>query len=211
MIFFNITSQNDSLTTEEFHGYVDAMTTCFYCRRTIHNVQSFNILFFPLEEVRKFKGYYDYIKIPIIDCFQYYERFDNCPSFYCNNCNCNYPAYSNSKIIKVPKTLIINLNSGRGLEYNINITFEEYLDLKNFVCSFGSPNYYKLKVISHFGSNDDGGHFIAYCKNCNVAKWYKFNGQFVDEVPFDDVINRGMPYVLFYSHIETQNDDDIYD
>ena len=203
------TSQNDSLISEEFHGYLDAMTTCFYCRRTIHNVQSFNIFFFPLEEVRKFKGYYDYIRIPIIDCFQYYERFESYPSFYCNNCNLNYPAYSNSKIIKAPKTLIINLNRGRGLEYNISVNLEEYLDLKNFVLSSDSPNYYELKgVISHFGSNDDGGHFIAYCKNCNDAKWYKFNDQFVDECPFDDVINKGMPYVLFYSYIENQNDDD---
>lgn len=203
------TSHNESLISDEFYGYLNAMTTCFYCRKTIHCVQSFNILFFPLEEVRKFKGYYDYIKIPIMDCFQYYERFDSYPSFYCNICNCNYPAYNNTKIIKAPKTLIINLNRGRGLEFNINVTFNEYLDLRDFICSFDSPNYYELKgVISHFGSNDDGGHFIAYCKNSNDCKWYKFNDQFVEECPFDDVINKGMPYVLFYSHIETQNEDD---
>ena len=58
-----------------------------------------------------------------MDCFQYSERFDYFPSFYCNNCNCKYPAYSNSKIIKAPKTLIINLNHGRGLEYNIKINY----------------------------------------------------------------------------------------
>ena len=40
------TFHNDSLINEEFYGFVDAMTTCFYCRRTIHNAQSFNFYSF---------------------------------------------------------------------------------------------------------------------------------------------------------------------
>ena len=206
--FINYCSnQNNSIISNEFYGYTDNMTTCAFCTRTIHNIQLVNILFFPLEEVRKFKGYYEGIRVPLLSCFEYYEKYEMYPSFYCNNCNFCYPAYSNSKLIKAPKSLIINLNRGKGLEFNVNVSFEEYLDIKLFICSYDSPYYYELKgVISHFGTNDDGGHFIAYCKNSNNCKWYKYNDEIVEECNFEDVVTKGMPYVLFYSHIEVGDD-----
>jgi len=208
--FINYSSnQNNSIISNEFYGYTDNMTTCCFCRKTIHNMQLVNILFFPLEEVRKFKGYFENVRVPLVNCFEYYEKYEMYPSFYCNNCKCCYPAYSNSKLIKAPNSLIINLNRGKGLEFNVNVTFDEYLDIKQFVCDMDSPYYYELKgVISHFGTNDDGGHFIAYCKNSNNCRWYKYNDEIVEECNFDDVVTKGMPYVLFYSHIEVENDDD---
>ena len=195
-------NQNNSIISNEFYGYTDNMTICAFCRKTIHNIQLVNILFFPLEEIRKFKGYNENVSIPIINCFEYYEKYETFPSFYCNYCKNSCNAYSNSKLIKAPNTLIINLNRGKGLEFNVSVTFEEYLDIKQFICSYDSPNYYELKgVISHFGSNDDGGHFIAYCKNSNNCKWYKYNDEIVEECNFNDLLTKGMPYVLFYSHI----------
>ena len=206
--FINYCSnQNNSIISNEFYGYTDNMTTCTFCRRTIHNIQLVNILFFPLEEVRKFKGYYEGIRVPLLSCFEYYEKYEMYPSFYCNYCKYCCPAYSNSKLIKAPNSLIINLNRGKGLEFNVNVSFEEYLDIKLFICSYDSPSYYELKgVISHFGSNDDGGHFIAYCKNSNNCNWYKYNDEIVEECNFEDVVTKGMPYVLFYSHIEVGDD-----
>ena len=210
-------NQNNSIISNEFYGYTDNMTICAFCKKTIHNVQLVNILFFPLEEVRKFKGYNENVSIPIINCFEYYEKYEMFPSFYCNYCKNSCNAYSNSKLIKAPNTLIINLNRGKGLEFNIGVTFEEYLDIKQFVCSYDSPNFYELKgVISHFGSNDDGGHFIAYCKNSNNCKWYKYNDEIVEECSFNDLLTKGMPYVLFYSHIVVDDienplyNDDLY-
>ena len=207
--FINYCSiQNNSIISNEFYGYTDNMTTCAFCTRTIHNIQLVNILFFPLEEVRKFKGYCENIRVPLLSCFEYYEKYEMYPSFYCNYCHNCCPAYSNSKLIKAPNSLIINLNRGKGLEFNVNVSFEEYLDIKQFICSYDSPYYYELKgVISHFGTNDDGGHFIAYCKNSNNCKWYKYNDEIVEECNFEDVVTKGMPYVLFYSHIEVENDE----
>ena len=207
--FVNYSSnENNSIISNEFYGYTDNMTICAFCRKTIHNVQLVNILFFPLEEVRKFKGYNENANIPIIDCFQYYEKYEMFPSFYCNYCKNTCNAYSNSKLIKAPNTLVINLNRGKGLEFNVNITFEEYLDIKQFVCSYDSPNFYELKgVISHLGTNDDGGHFIAYCKNSNNCKWYKYNDEIVSECNFKDLLTIGRPYVLFYSHIMVEDDE----
>ena len=195
-------SNNNSIISNEFYGCFNSMTTCFNCRSCIHNIQSVNILFFPLEEVRKYKNHSIKEKVSIIECFEYYEKYDMYPSFYCNMCRFNCPAYSISKIINCPKTLIINLNRGRGIEFDVKVTFEEYLDLQKFIVNPGSPYYYELKgVISHFGSNDEGGHFIAFCKNSNNCKWYKFNDEIVEKCSFKDVLTKGMPYVLFYSHV----------
>jgi ubiquitin carboxyl-terminal hydrolase 8 len=197
-------SNNSSIISNEFYGCFNSMTTCLNCKYSIHNIQSMNILFFPLEEVRKFKNHNVNEKVSIIECFEYYEKYDMYPSYYCNICRYNCPAYSITKIINCPKTLIINLNRGRGIEFDVKVTFEEYLDLQNFIINPDSPNYYELKgVISHFGSNDEGGHFIAFCKNTNNCNWYKFNDEMVEKCSFKDVLKKGMPYVLFYSHVNT--------
>ncbi len=197
------TNKNKSIISEEFNGYINSLSMCAVCGTIIHNIQSYNILFFPLEEVRKFMNYNNNNNVMIKDCFQYNEKLDSYPSFYCNNCKNLCVNYNMSKLIYGPQTLIINLNRGRGLEYNVNITLEEYLDLRDFIFATESPYYYELiGVICHLGSNDEGGHFIAYCKNSNNCEWYKFNDQLVNKCTFDEVTKIGLPYVLFYNYIQ---------
>jgi len=197
------TNKNKSIISEEFNGYINSLSMCAVCGKIIHNIQSYNILFFPLEEVRKFMNYNNNNNVMIKDCFQYNEKLDSYPSFYCNNCKNLCVNYNMSKLIYGPQTLIINLNRGRGLEYNVNITLEEYLDLREYIFATESPYYYELiGVICHLGSNDEGGHFIAYCKNSNNCEWYKFNDQIVNKCTFDEVTKTGLPYVLFYNYIQ---------
>ena len=195
---------NNSIITEEFHFYTNDMTTCSFCNTTINNVQTNNILFFPLEEVRKFKGYFNNY-VSIYDCFEYNER-QTSSSFHCNACKNDSIAYSMTKIALSAKTLIINLNRGHGMEFNVNIVFEEYLNIRKYVYMNESPYYYELTgVICHFGSNDDGGHFIAYCKNCDDCIWYKFNDGIITKCSFSEVCQKGMHYVLFYSYIQMED------
>jgi ubiquitin C-terminal hydrolase len=195
-------SRNKSIISDEFYGFENSMTRCGNCQTIIHKVQAINIVFFPLEEVRKFFGY-KVNCVRINECFEYYQRSDLIPSFFCNYCQYNTQGVSQTRFVNLPKTLIINLNRGKGLEFNINIIFEEYLNLRKYVYSPDSPHYYELTgVITHFGDNDSGGHFIAYCKNCNNCEWYKYNDQFVTICNFNEVVNNGLPYVLFYSYIQ---------
>ena len=197
------TSKNKSIISEEFNGYVNSMSMCAVCGELIHNIQSFNILFFPLEEIRKFMNYNN-DKVMITDCFKYYQKQDSYPSFYCNSCKNLCLNYNMSKIVYSPQTLVINLNRGRGLEFNVNIVLEEYLNIREYIFAPDSPYYYELTgVISHFGGNDEEGHFIAYCKNSNNCEWYKFNDQMVTKCAFDEVTKIGLPYVLFYNYIKT--------
>ena len=195
------TNNNNSLVCEEFYGCTNSMTTCAICKTTNHNVQVLNILFFPLEEVRKF--IYSENSVKIEDCFLHYEKQEIYPSYYCNNCRQLFPAYNQTKLIYAPPSLIINLNRGKGLQFNVSIEFEEYLDLRNYVYAQDSPNYYELVgVICHLGSNDMGGHFIAYCKNSENTQWYKYNDGIVNNASFNEIKKAKLPYVLFYSYIK---------
>ena len=54
-------------------------------------------------------------------------------------------------------------------------------------------------MVSHFGSSDMGGHFIAYCKHRTLNEWYCYNDAVVTRL--NDQINgykNGVPYILFY-------------
>ena len=193
-------NENKSIISDQFYGSINSMTICGFCKVAVHNVQTINILFFPLEEIRIFKNYSNNNYVQIEDCFEYYERQEIYPSCYCNNCRQLYPAYNQSKIIYTPPTLIMNLNRGKGLQFNVNIQLKEIIDLRNYIFYSESPYKYELVgVICHYGTNDMGGHFIAYCKNSNNSQWYKYNDAIVTKISFTEI--TGLPYVLFYSYI----------
>ena len=194
--------QNNSIIINEFYYYQNRMETCGNCFNTSPKVQSNNILDFPLEEVRKFKGYIDNL-VSIKDCFEYNQREQTFNDYYCSKCNQVTTFRYKTQIISAPKTLVINLNRGKGIEYDVKIKLEETMDIREFVFMNNSPYYYELTgVICHFGENNNAGHFIAYCKNSNNCKWYKFNDAFVEECPFTEVQEKGLPYVLFYNYVD---------
>ena len=93
------------------------------------------------------------------------------------------------------------MNRGKGLEFNVKICFEEYLNLYNYIELKNTGfNYRLIGVITHIGENGMGGHFIAYCREPGINLWRKYNDSFVTDVQdFNkEVINFANPYLLFY-------------
>ena len=181
------------------------MMTCYNCKKTSHNIQCYNILIFPLEEVRKFKNRTQNI-VKIEECFEYYEKDENMTGanqIYCNNCKTMANSINKTKIIVGPNVLVINLNRGKGLEFDIKIALKEFLDLKKFIFYEKSPNYYELiGIVTHFGPSSMGGHFIAFCKSFVDQKWYRYNDAQVNSSSFEEASTTGVPYILFYSFIQ---------
>ena len=194
-----------SVISNLFYGMYNSMMTCLNCNITTHNVQCYNILIFPLEEVRIFKGRNNNI-VDIIECFEYYQKLDYMTGqnqIYCNNCHAMANSCNTSKIIISPNVLVINLNRGKGLQFDVKLTFKEYLDIRNFVYYKESPNYYELiGIVTHFGPSSMGGHFIAFCKSFVDYNWYKYNDAKVDISSFQEASTIGVPYILFYSLIK---------
>ena len=199
-------SKNKSIILDIFYGCSNIVTYCINCGSELHNVQVNNIIFFPLEEVRKYKNYNKETIVTINDCFEYNQKYDTYQSFYCGSChNDNSTAISFTRNLYTPKVMIINLNRGKGIQFNVKFNYEEYLDIKNYVFGKDSPYKYELVgVICHFGESGMGGHFIAFVKHFGNygCKWYKYNDAMVNECTFGDVQKSGMPYVLFYSYID---------
>ena len=105
-----------------------------------------------------------------------------------------------------PQILILLLNRGKGIEFNVKINFVDNLDLSQYIEYANMGSKYKLiGVITHMGESGMGGHFIAYCLDPITKQiWHVYNDAIVNEVhDFQkEVINYAMPYLLFYQKIQ---------
>ena len=204
---FNIFSTHyinnyNSVISNIFYGAECHTTKCFSCNAITYNIQCFNILIFPLEKVRLFKRFNQNQPITIADCFECHrnpELFFGENQIYCNNCNLNSNASTQNFFVYGPNVLIINLNRGKGIQFNVKLNFELYLDISNYVCNNNGPKKYELiGVVQHYGESSMNGHYIAFCKSKFDKNWYKYNDSIVQKVNYNEMYSSGIPYVLFY-------------
>ena len=145
--------------------------------------------------------------VNIYDCFDYDRRpniMSGQNSIYCNYCKVNCSAMMTTYLTIGPEILILLLNRGKGIQYNVKIDFGENLNLYNYIELQNTGFNYKLiGVITHYGESSMSGHFIAYCRDPITGLWHKYNDSIVSDVNnFQyEVINVGMPYLLFYQKI----------
>jgi ubiquitin C-terminal hydrolase len=191
-----------SIVSDIFYGMYNSRMKCYSCGVVTHNIQCYNLLIIPLEEVRIFKKRpQNYVTIR--ECFEYYQKSDFMTGqnqIYCNNCKQMANSENNTTLLVGPKVLIINLNRGKGLQFNVTIDFNEYINISDFLFFKKPYIYYELiGVVTHFGPSSDSGHFIAFCKSFVDKRWYKYNDAIVTPCSFQDTKNTGVPYILFYS------------
>ena len=207
--------KNKSIVSEIFYAINCNSTQCLNCKKIIYNFQTYFFITFPLEEVRLFKKQFwsnqmiqnsniNYKEVNIYECFEYDRKLNLMNgenSMYCNNCKITSNCLMSTNLVTGPEVLIIILNRGKGIEFNVKINFKENLNLYSYIEKKDSGYNYKLiGVITHLGESGMGGHFIAYCLESISGKWYKYNDAFVDEVKNfqKEVIDYAMPYLLFY-------------
>ena len=145
--------------------------------------------------------------VTINDCFQYNEKmefFTGDNAMYCNECRIQCPASYCTKLCTAPSVLVIILNRGRGIEFNVKLEFYEDLFLDYFVENKVNGTKYKLiGVVTHLGESGASGHFIAYCRSPIDYQWYRYNDDIVSKVVNvnDEIMNYAMPYILFFQNI----------
>ena len=214
-------AKNKSIISDIFYSINCSITECLNCKVKIYNYQTYFFMTFPLEEVRKFKNennfnninQFNYFNncmninnnsVNLYDCFNY-DRKRNIMSgdnaMYCNYCKKTSNSCMYTNLVTGPEILILLLNRGKGIQFNVKIYFEENLNLGNYI-EFQNTgfNYKLIGVITHIGESSMNGHFIAFCKDPISEKWFKYNDAIVTEInDFQkEVINFGMPYLLFY-------------
>ena len=206
-------NSNQSIISDLFYGVNYNITQCGFCNTQSFNYQTYFFLIFPLEEVRIFKSQnnfnYNYNcfannEVNIYDCFFYDQKINYMTGsniMYCNFCRQTCNTSMRTILSTGPEILIIILNRGQGIEYNVKINFLEVINLENFIEMKQTGCIYKLiGVITHIGESGMGGHFIAYSKNPISNEWNKYNDSIVTPVNNfqKDVIDFAMPYLLFY-------------
>ena len=228
-LMFNLFTQdfinsNKSIISDLFYGVNYNVIQCS-CGVSSYNYQTYFFFVFPLEEVRIFKNQNNFNnnfnnfnnnmninnnEINIYDCFCYEQKITYMTgqnAMYCNYCKntcnsqmCTYLAFG-------PEIIIIILNRGQGIQFNVKINFFETLNLYNFIeFKETGVNYQLIGVITHTGGSDMSGHFIAYCKSPISNSWFQFNDAVVNEVDQahfkEKVIDYAMPYLLFYQKMK---------
>ena len=209
----NFASKNQSLISDLFYAVKCSITECLNCHNKLYNYQIYFFIVFPLEEVRKYKiqcnNQFNIMnnEVNIYECFEY-DRKNNIMSgnnsMYCYNCRLNCNGSMFTYLVTGPEILILLLNRGIGIEFNVRIAFVEFLDLNNYIEYKNTGTQYKLiGVINHIGENSISDHFIAYCRDPITEKWYIYNDDIVNEIKNfqNEVINFANPYLLFYQKI----------
>ena len=166
-------------------GYMNVMLLCQPYFSSIQNINS----------------------VTLTDCFDYNQKIEVMSgenSMYCNICKNQESAFYQTYLVNSPEIIIIILNRGKGIEFNVKLEFSEILNIKNYLKCNDSPYNYKLiGVVTHLGESGASGHFIAYCKSPIDEKWYNYN----DDLCFlvtnfkEQVIDYAMPYILFYQKV----------
>ena len=216
--------KNKSIISDIFYSINCSITECLNCHVKIYNYQTYFYMTFPLEEVRKFKNQnninninqYNYFNnyminnddsVNLYDCFNY-DRKQNIMSgdnsMYCNYCKKTSASSMYANLVTGPEILVLLLNRGKGIQFNVKINFQEDLNLYEYI-EFKNTgfNYKLIGVITHIGESSMNGHFIAFCKDPITEKWFKYNDAIVTEINNfqKEVINFCMPYLLFYQKI----------
>ena len=121
---------------------------------------------------------------------------------FCNICKLLCDSEYTSTIFSSPNILVLILNRGKNNIYKVNLDFQEYIDIRNYVLtSNNEPLIYNLyAVITHLGESGPNAHFVATCKSPIDNIWYRYNDAMVNPINnfVKDVVNFGTPYILFY-------------
>ena len=222
--FFYEFQKDVSIISDIFFGFNETTNVCLNCKNNYnsknmanpicYNYAIFNVIIFPLEEVKKFK-YGDVLKnnflsknkynvVNLNDCFNYNQKtdlFTGDNKNYCNICKQLWDSEYTSKIFSAPNILVLILNRGKNNMYKVKLDFQETIDISNYVITSNGPIIYNLyAVITHLGESGPNAHFVATCKSPVDNIWYRYNDAMVNRINnfFKDVTNFGTPYILFY-------------
>ena len=180
------------------------MCQCHNCQALTYNFQIYYYLFFPLEEVRKFKSNYNNIinELNLSDCFDYARsenimKDDN--AVYCNYCKQISPNSMRTMLFSSPEILIIILNR----ENDIKINFDFILNLSNYIETKDNNMFWNFELTGIVGkdnTNEANDEFIAYYKGYYDNNWYKYDKTTVEPINRfrSQIIGTFIPYLFLY-------------
>ena len=220
VVFFNFineyTSGNNNIIPKLFFSLIENVSLCYGCNSKKFNYQIVFSLEMPLEIIyNKIKGNQiinpnQKKKLNLIDCFSNYNEenyFTGEDAMYCNICQKQMNSAYYKRLYAVSPILIIILNRGKANQFDCEVDFDEQINLQPYLLDSSINVSYRLfGVVTHFGTSDMGGHFIAYCRHRILNEWYCYNDAAVTRLTDQqNGYKNGVPYILFYESEQGNN------
>ena len=201
-------SENNNIIPKLFFSLIENETICNGCNTRKYNYQIVFSLELSLEVIyNKIYGNQNMNigkkTLDLLLCLSNYNEtnyFTGENAMYCNICQKQQESIYHKRIHSLSPILIIILNRGKGNQFDCDVNFPDHLNFQQNVINPSINVSYKLiGVVTHFGTSDMGGHFIAYCKHRVLNEWYCYNDAAVSKLsdPKNEYKN-GVPYILFY-------------
>ena len=201
-------SENNNIIPKLFFSLIENETICNGCNTRKYNYQIVFSLELSLEVIyNKIYGNQNMNigkkTLDLLQCLPNYNEtnyFTGENAMYCNICQKQQESIYHKRIHSLSPILIIILNRGKGNQFDCDVNFPDHLNFQQNVINPSINVSYKLiGVVTHFGTSDMGGHFIAYCKHRILNEWYCYNDAAVSKLsdPKEGYKN-GVPYILFY-------------
>ena len=215
--FDSFITQNKSPICDILYGINKITSTCLNCKIAIYNFQCYNLLYFPLKEVknvtvlrkkRENKNFDEekYI-LNLEDCFalnEQIERFSGDNKMYCNECKDLHDTDYQSMLYTTPLVLPIVLNRGKNnLDFTEQLNFGLDLDIKKYIHNkmLKHGKYYLIGMVIKSEEHGISDHFIAYCRMDKNSKWFCYNDALVSECnDIENKLKNNFPYILFYHY-----------
>jgi len=175
--------KKDQKIFEIFYGFNENIIQCKNCKKKNFSFQIFNVLNLPI-----IKNNNDKI-INLEDAINYYQEKQNNKNNCQFNCCINNDIEIQTKIIGLPKILIINFKRVGELSfYNHKIKIDFNLEMGKLIHNknYSNYNYELIGFINHLG-NEYSGHNIAFCKNFFDDHWYQYNDSLIKNVNVYDI------------------------
>ena len=191
-----------NIINDLFIGYYQNKYKCIKNPKYIFSINTDSFILFDLEKI---SNYYENRILSLDDCFCY--NFDRTyqTSFYCSICKKEENNNTNDMIFEPPKILVLILDRGKGKRFKGKVTFEDELDIKDYI---DKDNYkinskYKLIGVStHSGTSSSSGHYTACCLTDN-GDYYYFSDTYCYKIKDMNKLNENEPYLLFYQQKNT--------
>lgn len=175
--------KKDQKIFEIFYGFNENIIQCKNCKKKNFSFQTFNVLNLPIIKKNNDKI------INLEDAINYYQEKQNNKNNCQFNCCINNNIEIQTKIIGLPKILIINFKRVGELSfYNHKIKIDINLEMGKLIYNknYFNYNYELIGFINHLG-NEYSGHNIAFCKNFFDNNWYQYNDSIVKNINVNDI------------------------
>ena len=207
------TKNNNSLISKNFYGLIRKKIICQGCKAERYSFEYYSFLTININKIKNFLSNEEKVEknknkknIKLLDFFDYYNKPEYLvgdSNIFCKKCQAKNGMIIIKNIYSTHPIIPIIIERDEDPKLNKDkIDFPEELDLSKYIeYKTSSKHFYLCGVVTNFGYSNNYGKFEAFCRMEQNGKWYNINDEIVSESNWEDIVNNGIQYVLFYHKI----------